>query len=220
MAFTRIQLIDLAISQAQLDSSMRPLARSWLNLIIDKQVREFKWPFYNKLGPYTPFLSGQDEYTVPADYQRSDSMFVYTSSGQQANPIYIVEPYIFDQQRRGNLAGNPAYAMIDLNRQKIVLSCKPGPSVTNGFKLRYFRFAQILSLTDADDNEIPDFEDQNWLLQELVKMGFEFLDDDRYQDKRGESREDLKLSKRQVYENDGTSTMPLETAHFRPRRRW
>jgi len=220
MALNRLQIVDLAIAQAQLDSSYRAQARMWLNVIIDKQSSDFRWPFYNKQAAFTQFVVGSSSYLVPQDYSKSDSIYLYNVDGQRGAEVPIVEPYIFDQSVPGNLTGRPNFAMIDVTNQRIIFNATPGAADSQmGYKLRYFRMPNVLSLDVIDDTAIPDFADQNFLIQELIKWAFENLDDERYSQKAGEAQKNLQDTKRMVYENDGTSNFPLEMNTFRMRRR-
>lgn len=224
MPLTRLQIVDLALDNAQLDSGFRSKARLWLNVIMEQQSRDFRWPFYNKVGDYTPFVAGQVEYDVPSDYFRSDSIYRYSSGGARGTLIPIVEPYIFDQV---NLSNNPStylvqgpsqVAMIDISRNKIVFD-QMSAAPTDGFKLRYFRAPEVLSLNDSDDGVVPDFEDQNFLIQEVTNWAMKFNDDERQPAQAMESKMAMQQSKRTVYDNDGKSSIPLNQINFRVRRR-
>lgn len=219
MSFTKLELIDLALNQAQLDSSYRPNARIWLKMIIEKQSKEFKWPFYRKLTPFVPLVANQTSYNIPTDMRRPDEIYLYNSAGQKGSHVPILDSYEFDQTVVGTLTGQPSFAMYDIDTAKIIFNSSPS-STTDGYKMRYFRNCVSPSTTSSDDGVAPDFDDQNFLVQELMKWAMENLDDERQDKKRQEAKEDLLLSKRQVYENDGTSKFNLQQDTFRKRRRY
>ena len=89
-----------------------------------------------------------------------------------------------------------------------------------GYILRYFRKPADLSTTSADDSVVPDFLDQEYLVQELVKYMHEFTDDERYEAKKAESKEKLREYRINSYQNDSTPQAPLEQFIYRMRVRY
>lgn len=216
MPLTRIELVDVALRQAQLDSGFQNDGRIWLNLIIEEQARNFKWPFYNKLAPQVDWTPGQNSYDLPSDFLRSDFAYGSDTDGNRLQPIPIVEAYEFDYGLWGATSGIPQNAYVDRALGKIIFDATPSSS-EGGYRLRYFKKFTDLSTNSTDDNVIPDFEDQAFLIQELIKWCHKFTDDERYQEQKQEAAEKLIESKRNVYENDATSKIQLNGDIFRGR---
>lgn len=216
MPLTRIDLVNLALSQSQLDSSYQTKARGWLNLIIDRLALRRNYKFYYKTATDVPFIAGQQEYTLPLDYQRSDSCFL-VQNGQKGNEILIVEPYRFDQLDIGNVTGNPVAAVIKLETQTIRFNVAPSQGTTVFYRFNYWRSPASLSTDASDDLVVPDFEDQDILIQELMKWAYEFTDDERLGDKKMDMKEAHREHQRNMYESDGTGQMDLARDMFRPR---
>lgn len=217
MPLTRIDLVNLALSQAQLDSSYQTKARGWLNVIIDRLALRRNYKFYYKT-PSTdvPFVAGVQEYALPLDFQRSDSCFL-VQNGQKGNEIMIVEPYRFDQLDIGNVTGNPIAAVIKLETQVIRFNTVPAAGTTCSYRLNYWRSPQALTTDSTDDLVVPDFEDQDILINELMKWAYEFIDDERLGDKKMDIKEAHREHQRNMYESDGTGQIDLARDMFRPR---
>lgn len=221
MALTLLQIVDAALDQAGLDSGYRAKARNWLNIILAKQASDFKWPHWHKQTSATALTPGTTAYSLPADFNRADTAYLYKLVNgvyTRGNQIRIYDSYRFDGVDYTSLTGVPNAAWIDTLNSQIVFNSAPSDS-TNYYKLRYYKDAPSYSTSGADDSSTPDFPDQNFLIQELTKWCYEYQDDERFPQKAGESDQALKITKRNIYENDATPQMPLEQFHFQPRRR-
>lgn len=217
MALTRIGIINLALDQAGLDSSFQTKARNWMNVITTQLSFETRYKFYNKyMTPDTPFVPGQSKYTLPTDYQRSDTIYLINSDGSRGNEIFLVEPYRFDATTY-YLNGLPNTAMIDLEGGKIVFNNTPTSTNNSLFRFRYFRKPAVLSTDNTDDAVIPDFESQDVLIQELIKMAFFHQDDDRYQAQKAQVTQSKQEHQRNMYEAESMGQVDLAHAQFRQR---
>lgn len=218
MALTRIELINHALSMGQLDSSFQTDARTWLNITLAELGLRFDYRFY-RLKVDAPFVGSQKEYTLPATFQRPDTLFFLDANNNVGNPILILDPYNFDVYNTGSITGPPVAATIDQRNQKLVFNSVP--VVPNGmeYRLWYYKTAPVYSTTSADDTVVPDFEDQKMLIEELILTAYRFLNDDR------EKTQEVKVKKtRQEYlintsMSDDASQMPLNYAIFRNTRR-
>lgn len=217
MPLTRIDLVNLALSQAQLDSSYQTKARGWLNIVIDKLALRKNYKFYYKT-PSTdvPFVAGVQEYGLPDDFQRSDSCFII-QNGQVGTEVLIVEPYRFDQLAFGNITGTPSAAVIKVESQVIRFNTAPSAGNNLSYRLNYYRSPQALTTDSTDDLVVPDFEDQDVLIQELMRWAYEFTDDERYEAKKMDIKEAHRDHQRNMYESDGTGQMDLARDIFRSR---
>lgn len=221
MALTRIELIDVALKQAGLDSGFRADARTWLNIVLSKQGRDFNWPEWAKITAYTVFVPGQSAYTLPADFLKADTIYLYQLNNgayQRGEQIVIMDSYRFDEVNWLTLTGTPNAAYIDEGLGVIQYNSQPSNN-QQGFKLRYYKKAPQYSVTSSDDTVVPEFKDQNFLISELVKWAYEFSDDQRYTQKMAESDQDLKKTQRNVYQNDSSPQINLQNTTFRGRRR-
>ncbi len=218
MPLTRIELVDHSLDMAGFDSSYRSKGRKWLNIIMEKLAVHTDYQFYNKLQTTaTSFVAGQTSYDVPADFARADACFWYYSSGAKGGEILIVEPYVFDQMVVGVSTGLPTHAMIDEETQKIVFNIAPSSS-DKSFKQRYYRAAEFLSNDSTDDNVIPDFNDQNILIQEMIAMCHEHGEDEREMAKKAEVEKAHKMHQRNEGQV-GNSRIELDRTVFRGRTR-
>ena len=98
MALTRIQIVDLALAQAGLDSGFRTNGRLWLNLVLQKLGQDFNWPEWKKITSYTSFVNGQSEYALPADFAKADTIYLYQLNNgleQRGEQILISNTYKF-----------------------------------------------------------------------------------------------------------------------------
>lgn len=221
MALTLIQIVDASLDQAGLDSGFRSKARQWLNLILQDLSGDFDWPEWNKLSPYVPFVAGQKSYSLPADFEHADTLYLYNINADgdevQQEAIRIYDSYRFDAANFFNVNGRPSAVMVDEMNSNLIFNSAPSDSAY-GYKLRYFKQAPQYDITGTDDAEIPEFKDQNYLIKELVKWAYEFQDDERYQAKNQENDQKLKKVQRNIYQaNDSTGQMPLNTFWYRPR---
>lgn len=221
MALTLLQIIDTSLDQAGLDSGFRTKARNWLNIILAKQANDFDWPHWHKQTAYTSLVSGQTAYTLPADFNHADTIYLYQLNNgvyQRGSQIRVYDTYRFDDVDYTALSGLPTSAYIDTINGNLVFNSSPTDS-NKGYKMRYYKDAPSYNTGGSEDSSTPDFPDQNFLIQELVKWMYEFQDDERYGNKKGEAQQDLIQTKRNIFENNSTPQMPLEQFHFTPRRR-
>lgn len=220
MSMTILKLVDHVLYQSQLDSSYRAKARQWLNIVRLKLANSKDYPFYRTTATDVSFVAGQNEYTLPTDFLKSDSCFVVSSAGKQGEPIWILEPYKFDPYNQGNV-GTPRMAKISEGTSKIVFDAVPDTSIDKKYRLNYFRKPADYDLTGSDDTSTPDFPDQNVLIQEMMLIALESQDDERYSNKYQEAEMASKKHQRNMYNSEGTGQMDLSQTHFKNRtRRW
>ncbi len=219
MPLTRLQLVTLALDQAQLDSSFVTKANLWLNYILEKLGRRTNFKFYNKNAPDVAFVTGVKDYALPTDFGRADACFLIGPSQEIGAEIPLYEPYVFDPTKNDTSSGNATTAMIDLEAMLIRFNIKPDATAGSNYsyRLRYFTTPPQYSLTSSDDNVVPNFQDQEWLLQELIAMAFEFSDDERQQSKKADAKMAQKDFLRNSYESDGVSSVDLDRLVFRSR---
>ena len=221
MALTLLQIVDTALDQAGLDSGFRTKARNWLNIILAKQASDFKWPHWHKQTSTVSLTPGTTAYAIPSDFNRADTCYLYQLNGstyQRGNQIRIYDTYRFDDVDYTSLTGVPTAAYINTLNSTIVFNSSPSDS-GHYYKLRYYIDAPVYSTGTSNDSTTPDFPDQNFLIQELVKWAYEFQDDERFAPKTAEAERALQMTKRNIYENDSTPQMPLSQFQFQPRRR-
>jgi hypothetical protein len=215
---TLLQMIDYALGQAQLDSSFRPDARLWYNVVVNRLTDRFDYPFYRKKSD-TTFLSGVKEYTLPSDFKRVDECYQIDSVGNLGAMIPLVDAYVFNQMNTGNISGPPAVAYIDKANNKIIFNAALSDSNGNGFRLFYYRKPNQVNLNGTDDNTVPDFEDQTTMMEALKAEAYEFRNDERYAMKKQEEKASLVEFQRNQYNDDSYSIIPLNAMNFRPNNR-
>lgn len=215
--FTRIALVNFCLEQAQLDSTFQTLGRKWLNHALLKLVKRSNYKNLNTLATDAPFVAGVTSYALPADFGRSDACFFVNSAGAQGSEIQILEPYQFDPHKQGSIIGAPSVCMIDRDTMTIKFNAAPSPTTTDLYRLRYWKSAPSYSLDSADDSVVPDFDDQDVLLQEMLAIAFEFNDDERQDKKKMEAKMSRQEFQRNMYESDNKSTIDLDRTVFRPR---
>lgn len=218
MALTRIQIVDLALSQAGLDSSFQGTARLWLNVILEKKATHQNLLFYQKTAD-VPFVADQLAYTLPADFLRVDTQVYFLSqSGQQGNAIPVREKYTFSQYRT-NGQGYPTVCYIDMEDGTIVFNSAPNQVNGSQFRMPYYRKPDQYSLDDTDDAVVVDNPDQWTLIQELVAMALEFRDDERYMQKKQEVKAADRDFQRNLDQAAGNAPVPLNNLVFHSTRR-
>jgi hypothetical protein len=210
---TLLQIMDHALSQAQLDSTFRADARQWYNIIVNKLAAYSDYPFYRK-SEDLPYVQGQRRYALPADFKNADEAYQVDSNGFQSMMIPLVDSYMFNQMAAGNVSGNASVAYIDTQTNEIVLNSAPLNGVV-GIRLFYFKSPSQVDLDGADDASIPDFKDQQLLIEEMKAMAYEFRNDDRYQMKKQEAMRAKADFDRNMYQDDSYSVMPLNAVNFR-----
>lgn len=222
---TRIQLVDLALFTAQLDSGYRAQGRQWLNLIIDKLARDFNWPFYRVHQAPAAFTA--TSILLPTNYSHADNLYLYTNA-QKFIEIKINEPSIFDQYPTG-YTGIPQAAMIQTvnpefsgtaQQKQIVFNAIPDLSAPYTWQLNYFRRPVDLSVDSSDDALVPDFEDQTVLLEELTAWAMKNSDDERYVQQKTEAKGITRDAKVNTYDYNSNSKLELNTAVFKGGRRY
>jgi len=207
--------MDYALGQAQLDSSFRPDARLWYNIIVTRLTDRFDYPFYRKSADGT-FLVGQKSYALPSDFKRADFCYQTNENGNQGAMIPIVDNYLFEQMNGGSISGPSSVAKIDTAGDLIVFNTSVGSSgSTNGYRLFYFKKPTQVNTDGSNDAAVPDFDDQNTLMEELKAEAFEFRDDQRYGQKKQEAKDSLVQYQRNQYNDDSYSVVPLNAITFR-----
>lgn len=228
---TRLQLLTYALDQAQLDSSYLPQARLWLNHYIEKQARNFDWPWFRVVSSAVTMTPGTLSYSLASNYGRSDTLYLYQNA-QRVKQVFIVEPSLFDQYNNNvNSAGFPEVAYIqaaspifDVSGNQIkTLVFNQAPNNSNiSFVHTWFRRPVFLATTGAqattDDALVPDFEDQDMLLQEMMKVAFQNIDDDRQVSQMQISMQAAKEAKINAADQDDNSVVELATSVFRSAR--
>lgn len=218
MALTRIEIVNQALDQAQLDSSFQAKGREWLNIIITKLSLRQNYSFY-RMTVDTDFVVNQVNYILPADYQRpEDPIYYLDSNGRQGNGIKLLDPYRF-QPYVSNANGFPSVFKIDDQAGNIVFNSAPSTVQGQKFRFMYFRQPNLLSTSSGADILVPDFEDQWTLMEELKLMAFEYLDDERYAQKKQDVKESNRDYQRLLNQSDGNSMTDLNQWNFRPTRR-
>jgi hypothetical protein len=220
MALTRIQIVNLALDQAGLDTSFQAKARNWLNYITKNLSERQNYKFYRK-SVDAPFVVNQTDYdlgSIAPDFDRVDGMFYVDSNGVQGRGIFLADAYMFDQYRT-NGSGFPYYAYIDEEDNTVKFNSSPASVAGDAFRMFYFREPATLSLDDADDGVIPDYKDQGTLVAELEAMAFKFIDDERYGQQKQEAKQESQTYQRLTSQVDGNSKMDLNSWQFRSNRR-
>ncbi len=212
---TRIQLVDYALTQAQLDTNFRTLGRTWLNHVLNKLYKRSNYLNSNILAAAVPLVAGVDIYALPTDFGRADACFFYNAQGIQGAEIPIVDSYMFDPWKQGSSTGAPSVAYIDVDTETIHFNSKPSQGSTDYYRLRYFKEAPSYSTDSSDDNVIPDFEDQDMLIQEVIAQAFEYTDDERQDKKKAEAMMSRKDFQRNMNQNDNQSVCELDRLIFR-----
>jgi hypothetical protein len=216
---TLLQMMDYALGQAQLDSSFRADARMWYNIVVNRLTANFDYPFY-RTSADTPFVVGQKEYALPADFKTADECYKIDQNGYMGSPIPIIQSYLFNQMDTGNTSGPANVAMIrTMDSQtlngKIVFNASLASGNGEGFRLFYFKRPAQVATNGANDASVPDFLDQNTIMEELKKEAYEFRNDERYMQKKAEAKESMALFQRNQYNDDAFSTVPLNAQVFR-----
>ncbi len=219
-AMTVGELVDFALNQAGLDTSFRTKGRQWLNYAINKMARQNNYKFLNLVAPDVVFIAGQTVYPLPTDFETTDTVYVVNNqagSAVQGDQIFVLDSYRFDQYRRG-LQGNPTLCMIDLEDGNIIFNNIPGTTTSASYRLRYFKKPNNYATNGSDDLLTPQFPDQNVLIEEVMRLAYEYLDDERYQSKKSDALEaQAKFQRNEVQNIDSNS---VDLAHPNFVRRW
>ncbi len=203
---TRAQLMDLALTQAGLDSGFYTQARQWLNNFIAEQARNFDWPFYFKFQADQNFVGNQLEYSVPTDFARPGRAIYMIQGGTRSQDVQVMEPEEFGQYINIGSSTRPMVSMIRYDYTagayipKLVFNSVP--TATSGnlmYRLPYYRLPADMSTTNSDDTKIPDFLNQDFLIESMKKWAFEHQDDARYAAKKQETDESLHNAKMNTY---------------------
>lgn len=216
MALTNIQVIDHALNQAQLDSSYRSLARGWINILRQKYADDTNYKRWRTTAANVAFITGTRRYALPVDFNRADSAFLIGSNGQQGAQIFIYDSYDFDPYPH-SASGDPVSALIDEKTREIVFNTIPnsGPY----YSLNYFYSPTAYAVDGTADSTIPDVPSETLLIQDMILLAYENRDDERYMQKKQEVTEADVKQQRVAPQNVGTSTLQLNQAVFRSRRR-
>lgn len=215
MAKTLSQLMTEALTQSGLDvNSFEPQCRSWVNTILNTQCRNGSWDYYKKTWADQPFITGQTIYTpLPTDFARPDLNIYLVQFGQRAGLIKMFDRGVWEVMRQQTPTGTPQVCCIEWDYTNgaqvpsLLFDAVPSLSIPLYFRMPYFRLATEVALDGTDDSKIPDFHDQNFLLEELKKMAFEHQDDERYTQKVQTNAEQLRQNK--LYANMAQSSKIL-----------
>jgi len=218
MALDRIGIVNLALDQAGLDTSFQTKARGWLNYVTQSLADNYNYRFYRKVASDVPYLAGVKTYNLPTGFSKIDTIYRVSQDGSLGDQIFVMEPYAFDQYARG-YTGDPTLALIDTRLLTITFNNTPSTTTSTSYRLSYFVQPAVLSTNSTDDAVIPDFQDQNVLIQELMKMAYEHQDDDRYLSKKADAKEANQELQRNQFQATDTGVMDLSHAHFKSRRR-
>lgn len=214
---TRVQLMDESLHLAGLDSGYYALTRGWLNTIIEAQARNFDWPFYAKTAADVALVSGTLAYSVPTDFARPNTIFLIQNS-QKGSEIKVVDPGLFEVYKPATTIGTPrfatVYTVMGASAPTQTLNFDQVPS--NGaqsYRLAYYRLPVAMSLDSSDDSKVPDFLNQDFLIEELIKKMMKDEDDTRYDAQKGESAEVERKAKFNTYQANA-STVTLDRGRF------
>jgi hypothetical protein len=211
---TLLQIMDHALSQAQMDSSFRPEARQWYNIIVNKLAAYTDYPFYRK-SVDIPYVAGQRRYALPADFKNADEAYELDTQGNTSTPIPMLDAYMFRQMEAGNVSGSASVAYVDTATNELVINSAPNSGNTTGVRLFYYKSPAQVNLGGSDDASIPDFKDQQLLIEEMKAMAYEFRNDERYIQKKQEAKMAKMEFERNMYQDDSYSVIPLNSVHFR-----
>ncbi len=220
MALDRIGIVNLALDQAGLDSSFQTKARGWLNFVTQKLAEQYNYKFYRTTASDVPYIAGTKTYALPTSpaFQKADTVYRVNSDGSLGDQIFLMDSYRFDQYARG-YTGDPTLALIDTKLNTITFNNTPASTTATSYRLTYFMKPAVLSTSNADDAVVPDFIDQNVLIQELMKMAYEHQDDERYQEKNQDALKANQMLQRNQFQATDTGLMDLSHSQFKPRRR-
>lgn len=212
---TNIEIIDFALQQAQLDTGFRAQAYTWLNHILNTRADRTDMLSYRK-SLDTPFTAGTRSYPYPDDFLRANAMFLVDNQGNVGAEILILDPYRFDAVNTGAQTGYPSVCMIDTNTGLINFNQTAPSSADKLWRFKYYKKAPTYTFT-TDDAVVPDYEDQDTLLQELIAMAMEFTDDERQDKAKMKAKMTRQDYERNMYQSDLTSQVDLNRNVFRPR---
>ncbi len=170
-------IIQDAVSMAQLDSGFYVLARKYYNLILENYARNVTWPYFLKTQTDQILLQGQNEYDLPDDWAKEQDLYLIAPSGQRGQEILILDPYQFDQL--DNAAnGQPTFAKIKATERKLVFNNSPSSSNYN-YKFTYYRLPNAIDTEGANDADTPDFDNPMQLIEEMTARLMKYNDDER-----------------------------------------
>lgn len=207
---TRGQILDLALQQAgRNDSSIKQLARTWLNLFLQKQYNNFDWKWLEKISAANAVSNNGT--SLPDDYRAAMSVTLITSNGSRLpEKVRIVGPEEFEYFKRGvNASGTPEVALLDMTNR--LLYFWPLPSSPMTFDLRYLYMPEMVDTILAGDNdEVFWPQSEIILVQSVYVAALQFLDDARYQAE--DKKLDDLLAEEKMNQRDqraGRGTLPL-----------
>lgn len=216
MSRTVQQVIDTALGLAQLDSGFQPTARLYYNLILEKFIADYDFPYYQKTQSPVNWTVGVTTYDLPNDYSRSDHCWVVDGNGNRGTEVLIVGKGRFRIGASRSGSGAPRMAYIDKSQRKIVFECVP---TTGGFELDYFRLPTDIDTEGGDDEDTIDFDDPQALIQELTSWLMKYRDDQRQPQQAAEAKMSLRDSKLNSFDEDSDSKVELASSVYKPGRR-
>lgn len=209
---TRGQILDQALENAgRTDSTMKGLARTWLNLFLQKQYNQMDWKWLEKVSAGLSISTSGT--TLPDDYRAAISFTLIDSNGNRLpDKVDIVGPEEFEHIKQVGAVGTPRKALIDMLNRK--MHVWPVPATAMTFDLRYYYLPEYLETLAADDNdEVVWGASEDILVQAVYVAALKHLDDARYQDERKELRDMLIEEKMNARDQRaGKSSMPLGRA--------
>lgn len=217
---TRAQMMAEALNLAGLSADFYGLARVWINTIIETQARDFDWDFYAKTASDTTLVPGTLSYSVPADFCKPNGNMYLIQNSQRGPEIRVVDAQTFNLYKTGTGSGAPRMAMIVTSMgasgpTQAVHFDQVSSQTNTAFRMPYFRMPTALSTSDSDDTKVPDFLNQNFLIEEIIKYAFKYRDDERYGQQAGESQVVLRAAKMNQ-SNTAQPVVQLATDKFVP----
>lgn len=209
---TRGQILDTALELAgRTDSTMKGLARTWLNLFLQKQYNQFDWKWLEKVASGLSISSSGT--TLPEDYRAAIAITLIDSSGNRLpDNITTVSPEEFESYKRNSGSGSPKVALIDMVNRKMFVWPVPATAMT--FDLRYYHIPEYLeTIVGADSDEVTWGASEDILVQAVYVQALKHLDDARYPDERKNLEEMLVQDKMNARDQRaGRSTMSMGRA--------
>jgi hypothetical protein len=211
-------VIDTALGLAQLDTSLRSLARTYYNFVIRSLSGNYNLPFYRKDAAVTALVPGQTEFDLPADYTASDYCFLISADGNKERTIEITSKRRVDMTS-STARGLPRLAYIDQDRNKIVFDTSESSSSGRSFRLTYFREGLEIDVDGGDDADEIDFYDDNVMMMGVKALLREYGDDERQLTDAQRLDKEIGSMLRNAYDEDNDSTVHLATGVHKQGRR-
>ncbi len=212
------QIIQDSVSMAQLDSGFYPLARGYYNRLLENYARVITWPFYNVTQADQNLIAGQKTYGLPEDFAKEGSLYLITPQSARAREIIIMEAYAFDQLDIGQNSSMPTLAKINLTDALLVLNNSPSSSDGYKYRFSYFRLPEAIDLEGGNDEDLPDFDDPQQLIESLTARLMKYVDDSRADKQEGTAAQGVREKRLNSY-NNVDPKIQLASSAFVPGRR-